>query len=100
VVICAKTAEPSDSVQPTEIPYGLWTRMGPRNHVLDGGPDTHVKGQLLGERTCPGMPINSLSSAVQKIAESQRKHKFNRICQVVPMCPHVRGTFAQPGEYD
>jgi len=31
-VICAKTSVP------TEMPFGLWARMGPRNHVLDGGP--------------------------------------------------------------
>jgi len=29
-VSCAKTAEP------IEIPFGLWVRMSPRNHVLDG----------------------------------------------------------------
>ena len=27
---CAKTAEP------IKMPFGLWARMGPRNHVLDG----------------------------------------------------------------
>jgi len=34
--ICAKTAEP------IEMPFrfGLWTRMGRRDHVLDGGPET------------------------------------------------------------
>ena len=32
-VICAKTAEP------IEMPFRLWARMGPRNHVLDGGPE-------------------------------------------------------------
>jgi len=31
-VVCAKTAEPIG------MPFGLWTRMGRRNHVLDGGP--------------------------------------------------------------
>ena len=31
-VICAKTAKP------IEMPFGLWARVGPRNHVLDGGP--------------------------------------------------------------
>ena len=31
-VICAKTAEL------IEMPLGLWARMGPSNHVLDGGP--------------------------------------------------------------
>jgi len=29
MVICAKTAEP------IEMPFGLWTRMGPVNRVLD-----------------------------------------------------------------
>jgi len=24
--------------EPIEMPFGLWARMGPRNHVLDGGP--------------------------------------------------------------
>jgi len=31
-VVCEKTAEPIG------MPFGLWTRMGRRNHVLDGGP--------------------------------------------------------------
>jgi len=31
-VICAKTAEP------IEMPFRLWARKGPRNHVLDGCP--------------------------------------------------------------
>jgi len=30
MVICAKTAEP------IEMPFGLWARMDPRNHALDG----------------------------------------------------------------
>ena len=30
MVICAKTAEP------TEMPFGLWTGVGPRKHILDG----------------------------------------------------------------
>jgi len=32
-VICAKTAELID------MPFGVLARMGPRNHVLDDGPD-------------------------------------------------------------
>jgi len=31
-VVCAKTAEPIG------MPFGLWARIGRRNHVLDGGP--------------------------------------------------------------
>jgi len=40
VVICAKKAES------VKMPFGLWTWMGPRNHVLDGGPDPHGNGQF------------------------------------------------------
>jgi len=37
----AKTAEP------IEMPFGLKTRVGPENHVLDWGPDIpHGKGQF------------------------------------------------------
>jgi len=36
VVSCVKTAEP------IEMPFGLWTVVGPGNHVLDGGLDPFV----------------------------------------------------------
>jgi len=49
-VSCAKTAEP------IEMWFGLWTRVGPRKHVLEGAQIPHVKGQLLSERTCSGGP--------------------------------------------
>jgi len=27
--------------------FGFWARMGPRNHVLDGGPDAPWEGAIL-----------------------------------------------------
>jgi len=45
---CAKTAEPIKML------FGLWTQMGPRKHLLNGGPDPLAKRQFLGGRTCPG----------------------------------------------
>jgi len=39
-VSCAKTAEP------IEIPFGLWARMGPSNHVLDGVKMPLGKGEF------------------------------------------------------
>jgi len=27
--------------EPIVMPFGLWTRVGQSNHVLDGGPDLH-----------------------------------------------------------
>jgi len=44
VVICAKTAEP------IEMPFGLWVRIGPRNHVLYGGLDPPWEGEILVDR--------------------------------------------------
>ena len=61
-VNCAKTAEP------IEVPFGFWTRVGPRKHVLDGPQIPHVKGQLLGEKTCPAC-LTILCRELCKMAE-------------------------------
>jgi len=38
-------------VESIEIPFGLRTRVGPGNHVLDGGPGPPMgKGNFEGER--------------------------------------------------
>jgi len=44
VVSHAKTAEP------IEMSFGLWTRVGQRNRVLDGAQIPHAKGKFWGER--------------------------------------------------
>jgi len=33
--------------RPIEMPFGLRTWMGPRNHVLDGGPDPLWEREIL-----------------------------------------------------
>jgi len=50
-VICSKT------VELIEMPFGLWTWVGPRKHILDGAQIPHAKGQLLGERTVSDSPL-------------------------------------------
>jgi len=62
--------------KPTKMPFGIWTRVGPRNHVLDGGPDTIVwMGNFKGGK---GQPIvnyrDSLSWAVHKQLNRSRCH--------------------------
>jgi len=47
VVICAKTAEPTD------MQFGLWAQMGPGNHVLDRVQSPIEKGQFWGK----GSPV-------------------------------------------
>jgi len=44
VVSPAKTAEP------IEMPFALSTRMGPKNRVLDGGPDPTWKWAILRDK--------------------------------------------------
>jgi len=51
-----------------EMPFGLGTWLGPRNHVLDGGPDHPMeRGNFQGGK---GRPIvkhrDTLRSSVQK----------------------------------
>jgi len=35
---------PAKTAGPIEMPFGLWTLVGPRNHVSDGVQITHAKG--------------------------------------------------------
>jgi len=39
---------PAKMAEPTVMPFGLWTRVGPRNSVLDRGPDPPWEGAILG----------------------------------------------------
>jgi len=39
VCLLVMTVSPTKTAEPIEMPCGLWTRVGPRNHVLRGGPD-------------------------------------------------------------
>jgi len=32
------------------VPFGLWARMGPRHHVLDGDPDAPWEAAILVDR--------------------------------------------------
>jgi len=45
---------PVKTAELIEMSFALRTRLGPRNHVLDGGPDPPWKGAILrGDRTIP-----------------------------------------------
>jgi len=58
---------PAKTAEPIELPFGLRTCVGPGNHVLDGGPDPHGKGQILGENGCPIVKYrDTLRSSVQR----------------------------------
>jgi len=45
---------PAKTAAPIEMPFGLTTRVGPENHVLDGGPDPPMgRGNFEGRRGVP-----------------------------------------------
>ena len=98
-VSCAKTAEPID------MPFGLWTRVdrGPNEACMRWSPDPPCEGAIIRERTCPGIPDDTLPWAVNKWLNRStnfrlfcglrwvwRKNKFNRIRQIAPMRPPMR----------
>ena len=53
--VCHTSVSPAKTAAPIEMPFGLRTRVGPRNHVLDGGPDPPPweGANLRGERGVP-----------------------------------------------
>ena len=44
VGLSVMVVSPAKMAEPIEMPCGLETRVGPRNHVLDGGLDLRGKG--------------------------------------------------------
>jgi len=57
VVVCVclldKTASPTKKAEPIQMPFGLWTQVGPRNHALGEGPDPPRRRGILGDMYRP-----------------------------------------------
>ena len=48
VCLLDSTVSPTETAEPIEMPFGFWTRVGPRNHVIGGGPYLRLeKGQFV-----------------------------------------------------
>jgi len=61
---------PANTAEPIEMPFGLRSPVGPRNHEVDGGPHSLCKGAILSvEGRCIVKYRDSLHPAVQKTAE-------------------------------
>ena len=83
---------PPKTAKPIEIPFGLRTWVGPGNHVLDAGPDPPWEGAILRGN---GRPIVVICAKTAEPIDwpfgfwtwvGRRKHKFNCIRQVAPVC--------------
>jgi len=44
--VCVTLVSHAKTAAPIEVPFGLRTRVGPGNHVLDGGPDPPWEGAI------------------------------------------------------
>jgi len=68
--------------------------------VLDGGSDPPIgRGNFWGKGRAETAESIDLPFGLWSRV-GRRKHKFNHIRQVVPMCPHEMAHLAPPGEYD
>jgi len=67
-VVCRSVTivSPAKTAEPIEMPFGLWIRMGLRNHVLEGSRSPY-EGAILNER---GGPLQRMGIAVVSCAET------------------------------
>jgi len=95
---------PAKTVEATELPFGLMTRVGPRNRVggyigsrssvgraiLRGKRSNHCKVYAHCAVICAktSEPINLPFGLCTQVG--RRMHRFSRIRQMVPMCHHGR----------
>jgi len=63
-VSCAKMAEPM------EMPFGLWTRVSPRKHVVDGCPDPPYEAAIFRKKNMPWRARRHSLLSRAKVAES------------------------------
>jgi len=51
VCLSVTIMSPAKAAEPIGMPFGMWTRLGPSNHLLDEGRSPHAKWQFFeGER--------------------------------------------------
>ena len=62
------SGEPCKTAEPVEILFKLWTRVGPRNHILRWGPDPSGEGAILGDMS---RPIVKYMDTLQRAAEKR-----------------------------
>ena len=47
-------SSPAETAELIKMLFGMWTRMRPKNHVLDGGPDRPCQGAIFRGKDMPG----------------------------------------------
>jgi len=80
----------------------LWNQLNPRKHVLDGPRSSIYEGTIIRGKDMPVDARRRSAVSCTKMTQpidlpfglwtrvGRRKHKFNRIHQVAPLCPPTR----------
>jgi len=68
-VVCVSSREPCKTAEQIELPFGMWTRGSPRNHVRDGGSVLHGKehfdGDIYSTGMCPAVDMHHKARTVR-----------------------------------
>jgi len=59
---------PAKTTEPIAMPFGMWTLVGPRNHVLDDGPDRPMQGPIFREMDILGHAQRHCALSYAKMA--------------------------------
>jgi len=62
VSLSVTIVNPAKTPEPIEMPFGLWTRVGPVNHVLDGVQIPPWEGAVLRGRTVVKLQVYEIPS--------------------------------------
>ena len=54
VSLSVTVVSPTETSEPIKMPFGMWTRVGPRKHVLDGCADWHHMANTTEPPACGG----------------------------------------------
>jgi len=66
------TSDSAKTAEPIEMAFGLWTRMGPRNHVRWGSRSPHGKGKLWEK----GAPIIKCRNLCRELCKNGWTYRF------------------------
>jgi len=53
-------------VEPIKMPFEMWIWVHPRNHILDGGPNPHMKRHFNGKKRLATNPTHAQQSIYSK----------------------------------
>jgi len=83
---------------PIEMPFGLWTLVGPRKHVLDGAQIPPCNRAIIRRKDMPQHARRHSAMRCLKMAEliDLSFGLCTQVCVVVPMCPHWRAHWRHP----